>query len=467
MTRITRRRLLKGSGTGLAALTAGCTGGPGAGTETSTDTTTGGANKNEVHFLTDYSNDAWQDKWENEIVPGFEEQTGIPVNVEYAGMQGTGEQRLTTLMQSGDTPESFTGTLTQVGDMVARGQTAPVGDALSAIEEENGDLLYKSTVTVSDQVHMIPHGLYLGGTFNYRKDVYEKLGLEVPETWEELVHNAKVIDESDEVQERGFAMPAPKAGKSGSEFSNFLANAGGGTWQWETEGETAKVWFEEEHVLAALDAMSELAEYSPDPSSVNWSSTIKYWVGGRVAQTIMNNAWLAGPAYGAGVTDIALNTDVAPIPKREGADPIDRGWALLDGHPVLSDADNVEGAKELLKFMYEGPETQADKSTIEPMRFLPPYESAVDTDEYQSAEIFGVEDGYFLDLNRKCMEEVAPNLQSPDRPSTPATLFAGRFPIDSEMVNQVLVQERDPAKAYEEAKSRLQKRLEEGQELTA
>ncbi|MWG36342.1 extracellular solute-binding protein [Halomarina oriensis] len=419
-------------------------------------------------MLTDYASEAWQAKWQDDIIPGFEEEVSpdYTVTAEYVGLQGTGEQRLTTLLQSGTPPEMYFGTITQVADLVAQDQTAPLGDLVSRIEEANGEMYFKSTVTVADSVQMVPHGLYLGGTLNYRQDIYDMLGLSVPETWDQLLENARAISESDETQALGFATAAQPAGKAGSDFANFLANSGGGVFQ-ATEDGGAEIWFDEQHVTESLTVMQDLAEFSPDPSSLNWGSTIENWVAGRIGQCIMNNAWLAGPAYAAGATDVALNTNIAPVPMQSDADPIDRGWALIDGTPVLSGSDNVGGAEAFLEYMYGSPEAQADKNLVEPMRFLPPYQDILETDAYQSAEIFQAEDGYFLDLNRRCFEEIAPNLQSDERPSTVATTYESRFQYDSEMVNAVLVQGNSPQQAYEDGLGRLETIFQEGQELAS
>lgn len=426
----------------------------------------GGANTAEVHVLTDYSSDPWQSKWEDEIKPGFEEQYSAPLNVEYTGLQGTGENRLTTLIQSGKPPEMFHGTITQVADLIAQGQTIPVDDLVGELTEANGELMAASSISTGGEAHIVPHGLYLGGCLNYRQDIYDALGLSVPTTWDELMENARAIDEAEDIDAAGFAVPAQPAGKAGSDFSNWLYNAGGDVWKWADEDETTvELDFAEEDVKNVLRMVRDIAEYSPDPSSLNWGSTIQNWVGGRIGQCFMNNAWLAGPAYRAGVMPVAMNTRQALIPLMEKSlDPIDRGWALMDGTPILSGADNQEGAKNLARYMYGSPSKQADKNLIEPMRFLPPYRDVIESDEYQSAEIFQAEDGHFLDLNKHCVEELAPHLGG-DRPSTPASLYAGRFNIDAQMINAVVVQGQSIDQAYSEAREKYQNRLSEGQNL--
>jgi raffinose/stachyose/melibiose transport system substrate-binding protein len=55
------------------------------------------------------------------------------------------------------------------------------------------DDTYAKTVSVNDQVYGAPFGSAFGGGILYSKKVYDELGLEIPETWDEfMANNAKV-----------------------------------------------------------------------------------------------------------------------------------------------------------------------------------------------------------------------------------------------------------------------------------
>ena len=69
-------------------------------------------------------------------------------------------------------------------------QLQPVND-----EPWVGDLdeAFVPTVSANDQVYGAPFGSAFGGGILYNKKVYEKLGLEIPETWDEfMANNAKI-----------------------------------------------------------------------------------------------------------------------------------------------------------------------------------------------------------------------------------------------------------------------------------
>ena len=447
----TRRQILRGAGAGAAGLLAGCLG--------------GGSDDDELHIMTDYTGDAWEEHWDT-LISSWEEDHDVPVNKEEVGFQGTGEQRLATLMQSGNPPEMFHGTAPEVGDLINTGRTMPVDDVVDDLEDEWGDSLFRNTLQpIGDETHMIPHGVYMGGTLNYRDDIYEDLDLDVPETWDELVENARAIDEADIEHNgekvHGWALPAQPSGKSASDFANWLYNAGGDVWMPGTEDDP-ELWLDEDHVMEVFDLLQELAQYSPDPSSLDWGTTIEYWTAGRIGQCIMNNAWLCGPAIANGLTEHALNTEQALIPKLEGAEPLQRGWVLADGTPIIEGSSNPEDGKDFNRMMY-GPEHGPATSLVEPLRFIPPYEGIMESEEYQSAEVFQMEDGAFLEKNRFCLEEIAPELESDETITTPETLQVNVEDIPGQMTNRLIIEEQDPQDVYEWGVEEYQSQLEDAQ----
>lgn len=413
--------------------------------------------------MTDYSGSRWTDKWEAELVRNFEAEFGASVAVEHA-MDGT-RDRLERLVESGNPPEVYHDTLAGVADFVAAGRTTPVDGLVADLVTANGRLLKPRSIRAGGHARIVPHGLTLGGVLNYRVDVYDDLGLSVPTTWDDLLANARAIDESEAFDGRGFAVPAAGTAKSGLDFTNWLYTAGGDYWRWRDEAaRELEVDFRTEHVRAALEVMGELSRYAPDPAQYDDTSTLRDWIVGRVGQCLMNNAWLCGVAYRGGARDVALNTRQAPVPVIERSlDPIDRGWVATNGTPVFAGA-NTEAAESFLRYTYEGPERQAGMNAVAPMRWLPPYDDVMDADAYRAADIFGVEDGHFLELNRRCVDEIAPHLGG-DRPRNAASLYASRFPVADELVRAVIADGVAVEPEIDRARGRLRRRLREGRML--
>ncbi|MFB6220610.1 MAG: ABC transporter substrate-binding protein [Halolamina sp.] len=466
----TRRRLLSTVGAGALAGLAGCSGGDGgsgggnaAGTTTTESGQTtgggsGGSSSTEIHILTDYSSKSWQTRWEETIIPTYEEQTGNSVNLEYTGMQGNARNRLMTLIQSGETPNSFQSTPDTVAPLMMRGQTAPVTDLVNGLEEKYGEILAKNLITHDGEIRNVPHGLYYGAV-SYRSDIYDQLSLSEPVTWDDMLANSAAIDEDSDIEARGFGLAAVKAGKSSAEFEAVLNTAGAHLFEWKDESEgTIQIWFPEEQVVEALSYMEQLAQYSPDPSSISWGPGLKYWAGGRIAQQMHLNAWPAGVASGAGVDEIAKNTDVVKYPHKSGVDPDTRGFNDIDT-ATLFDTKGLDATRTFFGTLYGSEERVAGNHAVEPMRFIPAYRGFMDTDAYQNIDIFQKYDGHLLDLNRKVVSDIAPELSSPERPRTLERMYVTAGPMLANMVNQVVIQGRNKKDAYREARGRIEKRL--------
>ena len=276
---LSRRRWLALTGAGTFAGLAGCTGGGGGGgggdggdggsgdgggssDGGSGDGGDGGdgggtpdpADLPAVHVLTDYNNEAWQAQWEDELAPGFTEETGIEVRIEYSGMSGSQENRLATLVQSGDPPGMNTSTFDQVADLWSSDQLAEVTDVMDKVQSESGELI-SSPLTQNGKLWQVSHGYYTS-VFTYRQDVYDELGLEVPEGIEEMIENARIIDESD-LDIRGYGLAGKKVGKAQDELQVLLSNMGtpgiGVRWKDGEVGGELEVHYPEKEVTQLLE----------------------------------------------------------------------------------------------------------------------------------------------------------------------------------------------------------------------
>jgi multiple sugar transport system substrate-binding protein len=480
----TRRQVLAAL---AAAGLAGCNtlGGSDHSTEApgSTPSSTPSTETPEVLVMADDNMERWVEKWREELIPGFEDQSNATVRIKFSTSppQAPSTQRL---VDEGDPPEVYQNDVVAVAKHALENELQPVDGLVSDFVATNGDLQVEYPVRSEGRAQIIPHGLSLRSVLHYRRDVYDDLGLSVPETWAELVENARVIDEGDQFEGRGFAVPGSDSGeKPRNDFTAWLYTAGGRYWQWRDEpGGEVELDFRADDVRAALELMRTLAQYSPDPEELALGPTVGEWLTGNVAQCLSPNAYLAGLTYGvesdparSDSPSVSLATAVAPASLRDRTlDPPTRGWVRVGGTPLFRGA-NVQHAEELLRYLYEGPERQARMNNVD-MRWLSPYEGVLETEEYRSADIYQAEDGYFLDLEREVLDEVLP-LHAGRRPRTPAARYAmqrtppetareySRASIVTEMVNGVLVTENPIDEEIERACQRLHSRLEDGRDL--
>jgi len=475
---ISRRRLLAGTGAGLAATVAGCTGGGdgGGGSGDGSGGNGGGGTPDptglpDVFFLTDYNNEAWQARWEDDLIPAFEEETDIGVSMEYSGMSGDQENRLATLLQAGDPPDINTSTFDQVADIWSSDRLETVTEVVAAAEEVAGETL-ATPYTEGDTIWQVPHGYY-ASDFHYREDIYEELGLSVPTTFDEVLENARAIDETKD-NIRGYGLAGQKVGKSQDEFQVYLAHMGysgiGLRWRDPDVRNELEIWWPEEPITTLLEFFDEISQYSPDPTAIGWASSIQNYLGGQYAQQYHLNSWPVGIAAAAGVDQVAYNTGVAPLPYWEagGASKGD-SWLFeptVDGHHVFAGGDNTPGAKRLLEWLYgDTIERAASMYRQEPTRFLPIYEDVLGSDAFQGFEFWEGDNQPLLDQVQYVQDTIVGEHygQVPESDlNDPVAVYVTRQWFYGEMVNRVVTGTDTVQEAYEWGREQLEGYVEEG-----
>jgi multiple sugar transport system substrate-binding protein len=469
-----RRRVLQGTGAGAAAMLAGCLGGGGGdGNGGNGGNGGGGADPTElpdVFMLTDYNNEPWQGKWED-LSGSFTEETDIGVNIEYSGMSGQQENRLATLIQSGNPPDVNTSTFDQVADVWSTDGLATTNGVVEAAESANGELL-STPLTVDGDIWQVPHGYYVSN-FHYREDVYEELGLDVPSTFQEVLENARVIDESD-LDIRGYGLAGKKVGKSQDEFQVYLAHMGvsgvGVRWKDPDARNEVEAWWPEEEITTLLQFFKDIAEYSPDPTSLGWSSSISNWLGGQFAQQYHLNHWPAGIAAAADIPEVAYNTKTRALPYWDEGN-VSKGDSWLweptpDGHHIFAGGDNTPGARQWMEYCYGSSlERSATMYQQEPTRFLPIYADVLESDTFQGFDFWSSGE------NQQLLDELVKiqNVQFGEHygqvpesdVNDPVFLYVQRQWFHGEMVNRVITGTDTVQEAYEWGRGRLETRLEE------
>lgn len=492
---LSRRKALSAAGAMSAAALAGCSSGGNGGNGGGGGGNGGGGGGNggggesevggEVLFITDYSNEGWQTKWEDDLVPGFEDgnEDGTTVNVRYSGFSGNQESELGRLVQAGDPPELNTSTFEQVGDFFAEGYFADVGDVVAEAEELNGELIgtpYSiQREDETDTFYELPHGAYVG-TFLYRTDVYDQLGLDVPSNFQEVMENARIIDESP-MDVRGYGLAGQRTGKAHDEFQTYLSLMGANELGFVNpdadnlaEAEVELLYEEnEDTIVRLLEFMGDLAEYSYDPTSLGWGSSIQNWVSGSFAQQYHLNAWPVSAAAGAGVDAIVDNTGVAILPLWEeggiSREETQLANPTMDGHHLFDSADMTEGGRDFLSYCYGQDETRGrNMYATEPGRFLPAFSDIVDSEEFASYEQFQ-EYPQTLEQMRTVANDIYPNSYGlNDTPgvlaNSPIGVYYFRSFHQAEMVNDVVTGSSTPQEAYEYGKGEAERLMEEARE---
>jgi len=464
----TRRQILAAAGIGAASGLAGCAGDEGEDDTGETPTDANPADLPAIHVLNDFNSDAWQQTWNEKLVPGFEEETGIQVDMEFAGYAGNSDQRLASLVQAGEPPDLYSSIFNWVSDMWANDQVEPATETVENIEEVAGETI-SPPFEADGEIFHVPHGYYAAPLI-YREDIYEELGLSPPEDFDELMENARIIDESD-FDARGMVVPGDAAGIMGETlFTLFYRNMGVRMLQWaDDDQEEVELWFPKEETVELLEYFQELAQYSPDPATMDVTTTLTEWGTGRFAQQVHLNMWPAGVAAGFS-EEIARNTNVAFLPTEVPLEETLQSPPDPDGFVVMSQGDNTPGAKRFLEWLY-GSDIERTVSLFShsPMRHMPNYANILESDTFRNIDYFETFPSHLEALDW-IQNEYLPNAYS-QVPEAAVELSSGvgmyyeRFLIGGEMMHQVLGTGTDPEVAYEQAYEQAERRLQEGKDI--
>ncbi len=211
-----------------------------------------------------------------EIVDQFNETNEWNITIEMDVMPwATFNEKLPAAIAAGDAPDFVLCSSGYYAPYVEAGSFIDVSDfyELPEVNKENFDqnvvdLLYYDDLCVGIPMQMVSHYFY------WDKDLYEAAGLDPetpPETFEEIVENAKVLTDKSKNQ-YGFCLPVDN-----NVTAQYTLYAYGGGYV--NEDETQALFNSEENA-AAFETMKTLYECSPKDTDDNT------YISGQVAQFI-------------------------------------------------------------------------------------------------------------------------------------------------------------------------------------
>lgn len=200
-----------------------------------------------------------------------------------------------------------------------------------------------SAVNVGDGLYELPHNSGPMALF-YNKDVFDRLGVEVPTTWDEYLDAARKIHAADPN-----SYIAADAGDSG--FTQSMIQAFGGK-PFQTDGTDVKIDLADKGTTAYTDFYQQLIDEGLLAPVAGWSDEwYKGLASGNIA-TLATGAWMAG-SLASGVKDGAGKWRVAPLPtekKGEKASAMNGGGGFV----IPKQSKNQAAAAAFLRFMETG-----------------------------------------------------------------------------------------------------------------
>ncbi len=296
--------------------------------------------------------------------------------------------RMLTALQRGGAPDIMNTTEGVVAFLNAKDALAPVTSVVDALGRDDFRKSNLSAVSKDGEIWAIPDWA-LHQEVWYRKDLFEKAGLAVPKSWDELLEAAKklTVDTNGDgnIDQYGFAVPMARVQVAPQTFFQVFYSAGGSIFDPAT-GEYVFSSFKEKAV-ESLTYMIKLYKEASPPASVEWSYN-DFRTGFVKGQVAMTNEWgavvLIAKEQNPEVID---KISVFPFP---GPDASEKPKAALAGGyyylMTKSEPEREKLSRELLQCMFS-PERLAERANSRPIFAVPATQSAFDNPVYTSNEI--------------------------------------------------------------------------------
>ena len=233
----------------------------------------------------------------------------------------------------------------------------------------------KGAMTIDGKQYGVPYTYYQWGIY-YRQDIFEELGLEEPETFEQEIANCQAIVDSGR---SCYAIGSKFLWTAGGWFDYINMRTNGFDFHMQlAQGEVEWTDDRVRETFANWRTLIDMGAFIDDHQTYSWQEALPFMVNGEAAAYLMGNFAVA-PLREAGLTDdqlgfyqfVSINPDV------ELAED-----APTDTFHIPSGASNKEAAREFLRFVVSA-ENQTLINNGENLGQLPVNaSSSVDDDEF-------------------------------------------------------------------------------------
>jgi multiple sugar transport system substrate-binding protein len=262
----------------------------------------------------------------SKAVEAYEKQTSNKVNLDVNPFAGSAEKQRNSVRAKEGQFDLLVMNSTWMAELFHGGFLTPLNDIDPTFKIEPQVINYDDTAywdaknKINSAKTGVPYGVPINGNIQvlyYRTDLYEKAGLKVPRTWDELVANAAKLHNPPAVYgmvQRG----ARSASDISYDWMPYLHSHNGGIFKDEKAGDFT-VTINSPEAKKALDVYIELAKKSgpPNPGSYGQAQVIQALVTGKAAHaTPVIAAWpqMDDPTKSAVVGKIGI----APLPHGAG-----------------------------------------------------------------------------------------------------------------------------------------------------
>jgi ABC-type glycerol-3-phosphate transport system substrate-binding protein len=339
-------------------------------------------------------------------------------------------------------------------DFARKGYLVPLDDVVDEVGRD--DYVSGSLVPVDGKIYDIPYTVGNYGVLWQRDDMLKAKGLKSPENWDELQSAAKALTGDGNF---GFIFPAGKNRMASIYLSMMIWNAGGTYFD-----KDLNLTFDNPGTVKALTFLKEMAKYSPPGiGSYSYNDMINVYLTGKIALDIYAPRLAANAA--ANTPEIFKNTSVGhtPVGPSGAAVKFANANSFALASPAVG-AKNVDAARKFLEFITTGERLKEFSLTAYP-HLIPPLKSVQeDVIKAGAVQLGGREDigrAAFDTSNALDFESEAGAVFKDGKVVRSGVVnpYIGAIiarNIPAEVVQRVVLQGEDPAKAAAWGQARMQ-----------
>ncbi|MEP1207827.1 MAG: extracellular solute-binding protein [Rhizobiaceae bacterium] len=286
-----------------------------------------------------------------EISPGFTALAGAEVTLDSFGYDPLHEKQILACSQKSDDYDVLFVDGIWLGEFVEAGCVDPVEGRVAAANSKTmamDDYIesFAGQATWDGKLQCLPIAGYWH-MLHYRKDLFEKHGLEVPKTFDELMAVAKFFAEEDgDPDVAGMAMNFQRGSAAGQQFFEWIYSAGGKPWESNYPGSPDAYadqtpLFNAEASVNMIQFFKNMVPYGPPGvEQFAWDERANAFTQGKVA--MINNWSVRTPLFkDPKISKVTDKFAVAMFPHAKGAKAVPPvgGWVMcLNAHSKQKDA---------------------------------------------------------------------------------------------------------------------------------
>lgn len=270
---------------------------------------------------------------------------------------------------SGDSPDIIQPEFSEIGVLARRGMLMDVTPILEEWQSSNPDLYEAMTPTAWEMASFegTPHGLALhhGVYWNvYRADVLEELGLELPQTWDDVLTVGQAISEAKDAEGGGMYGYTLNASASQTpEWSKSRFAQMGGEWVdgvMQIDSEAGHYWLEWHQRAVKMGVVS------PNTIAFEWPDVVSNFRGEKAAMAQMSRN--AFPTDLAPYLEYGAKWEINPAPyampgHEDAARYVTNGWPYV----VSAEAQSPCAVGLVLQYLADDPQSLSEAVRYQPV----------------------------------------------------------------------------------------------------